>query len=393
MISRAPAGDFVGPPSPFPKAFVGPPSPFAKAQAPTTAEDSDIDPRLAGITGKGKGEKLAQTLDTNSKDLTSNRTAVDRSEFQKAYDAITGMPEYQDQQKTIDDLSEKARQSLGAPDTNQAWLKPLIALTDSVTGSDLMKGYTPGMTPYQRNQLLLKYADELAKRKEDLTKEARQGAVGLLSGTQLQQMIEANKLTQQAATTGGFAPTGQFMRQTEREGRHLVQEGEILNNVIKLLSQGNPSANPTIKTALARYIEGTVRPQLAVIGQEGGDPSIVQGILNRVETLSSGHLTDEQVGQYKKELQAFLQSHNDNVSAFERRARVMNSQLPSPLAESDFQSALSPYTHPHGNQNAVLNVLPDAKNIHPPRKTKSSSLSLPSLDEIDAELARRKGGK
>lgn len=361
---RSPASAFVGPPAPA-KPFIGPPA--SQAAQPAPASDSDINSLLSGVTGHGKGEKISQTTSDGYQNIGTDRYAVDPDEFDKAVQMFRDMPEYAQQKQSINDMRKQVAMLYGGQtDPSMAFVRPLDALADSQTGSHTLEGLMPSLTPQQRSAELLKYADELSKRDNDLTKEARQGAIGLLSNTQLQKMMADNKFNMGIATQGGYAPTGQFMRQTEREGRHLVQEGDILNNVIQLLSQGNPSANPTIKTSLARYVEGTVRPQLAVIGQEGGDSSLLQGVLNRVERLSSGELTDEQVGQYKKELQAFLQAHNENVSAFQQRAQVMNSKLPQPLEPSELSGALSPYTHPHGNQGAILGALPNPQNIRKP---------------------------
>jgi len=185
----------------------------------------------------------------------------------------------------------------------------------------------------------------------------------------------------------------QFAKQLNTEGQHIASEGDILNRVAGLLAQGNPSANPTIKTNLARFIEGTVRPQLAVIGQEGGDPSILQNILNRYETAANGGFQDEQVGQFKNEIQQFLNQHNQKISAFQQRAHVMNGSLPMPYDEQSLQGLLTPYTHPYGNAaQSGLNKLPGSSKTKNPPLAPGAQAQPSIMDMIRQAIQEKKGG-
>jgi hypothetical protein len=296
---------------------------------------------------------------------------------------------YQQGMAAVNSARELLRQKMMyAP--NQTDLSPLMALADAWSPkgdkSNLEAAYHPH-TYDQAAQSAMQYMDELQKRQVDLAKEAQSGANNMRAGQQ-NQALTMQMLQSQMSGMGMGRPVnpyqaqGQFFRQTNTEGQHLVSEGNILNNMIQLIGQGNPSANPTLKTSLARFIEGTVRPQLAVIGQEGGDPSIIQRILNRGESMVNGQLTDEQVGQYKAELQAFLKAHDQNVRAFQARASTMNQHLPQPLDNASLGSLLSPYTHPHGNQGPALDQLPNAKNINPPTPPAGAPAGAPSIMDM-----------
>lgn len=293
-VDRSPASappDLMGPPSPdflmkmysthAHPGLMGPPSPsemmadYSQAQpsqAPqvqnTPAASADqIDQRLAAITGHGKGENMKQTEDSGSKTVTTGRVAADDDEYQKALNSFTSTPDYQRQLQDISDLRNKTDALIPQADKNAAWVKPLLALADSQTGSHLMQGYTPGLTPQERNQLILKYQDEISKRQNDLTKEARQGAMSLMSGTQLQQFMKDGKLQLGIDARAGDTAQNKIDEQDHRQilqsmnnnkiGNALTGSLNQLKNGLNLLS--GPNANPQSIQEAQMMIRGAIQ--------------------------------------------------------------------------------------------------------------------------------------
>lgn len=203
-----------GPMTP-PKAAPQVPTPQGPGGLPTLQPKLDISqmPNPGGVAPGKKGSIINSSEKMNqANSMKSNRTTTKTAdEFNADADKIRNMPEIKDQQNSLDMLQGRVN-DIGAmgTDSSQAWLRPLLQLTDAQTGSDLAKGYQPGgMSPQERQQLLLKYQDEIQKRKADMAKAIVEGTTKLKNGNdqtaQNQSLLQAFGLNQNNSAGAGGA--------------------------------------------------------------------------------------------------------------------------------------------------------------------------------------------
>ncbi len=139
------------------------------------------------------------TLKNEIKDQNRNQTQRDLflspEEFEQQAASVRGTPEFAAQNNSIDDINAEIER-LRKMKTNQAsWLPPLIALTDSETGSNLMKGYQPGFTEKDKAALIAKLVADVAARRGDMSNRLLQGVKGMRAGQQLQQVVQSTGQT------------------------------------------------------------------------------------------------------------------------------------------------------------------------------------------------------
>ncbi len=115
-------------------------------------------------SGKEVGSKR-QALDTKT---TSKNMVYDEAAANDIFDIARNMPEYQDQLRAQSSLEDTLNMMGQARTQDDSWIKPLLALADAQTGSNLAASFTPQGT--KRSENILKYKDALAQRKADTTK-------------------------------------------------------------------------------------------------------------------------------------------------------------------------------------------------------------------------------
>lgn len=94
----------------------------------------------------------------------------------QVFSTIRDIPEFQDLTSDIGDLKNASQELQARPKLNEnGWIKPLLALADSETGSKLMSGYTEPEKQKDRDALIMKYQDAIANRR-------KQAADTLVSG-------------------------------------------------------------------------------------------------------------------------------------------------------------------------------------------------------------------
>lgn len=76
-----------------------------------------------------------------------------------------------------------------------SWVKPILALIDSQTGSKLTSGYSEPTKEKDRQALLLKYQDQITNKNTDRTKLLLDSLSKRRSGTDFTQWLEQQKLT------------------------------------------------------------------------------------------------------------------------------------------------------------------------------------------------------
>lgn len=105
-------------------------------------------------------------------------------EANKTFDIIRKLPEYQAQNAGVADLESEVERLKKVPQVSgDTWLKPLLALVDSETGSNLSQGYQDNDFSQKRNEMILKYQDAIANRKKQAADTLMSGLGKFKSGT------------------------------------------------------------------------------------------------------------------------------------------------------------------------------------------------------------------
>lgn len=315
-----------------------------------------------------KGIYPRAKLDENGEPLTDNQGNI-------IYDNANTFtdPEhpYQQQSKSIDQMQNLlAMQADENGKKNLTDYSPLMKLADYEAAkrgqkSDLEQGYK---APESGATQTLANSMGLLKARADLNKEALVNSKVQKSGMSTDMLNQISVLKNLAEA--GLSPNNRsavsqenaFLSRVTRDSRDMRTQDQVLTNVSKLLAQGNPSSDREIKTQIARLVEGTVRPQLAVIGASGGDTSIMQSLLNTLERAESGKLTPEQRGQYRQELEALAGTHAQAANALKASWAVQNQRLENPFKDEELGKIMGAATPGAGTSAVALRKVAPAKN-------------------------------
>lgn len=167
----------------------GVPGVFSKIQVPMLPE-----PQLKPIP---KGSGLEQSDEATGK--AGGRTNVQRmltmspDEWQSSYESAMQTPAIQEQMKGINDIRDLLAMEAQAP--AQLNLAPLAALTDSLTGSKLLAGYT---VPQDRQKRLADYMLKIQDDRKDLAKTIID-AIGKQKAGTMQEMLYQDFINKKAA--------------------------------------------------------------------------------------------------------------------------------------------------------------------------------------------------
>lgn len=187
----------------------------ASAAQVTKAPRADIT-QPDRVSVKNTAGVVQKDQDEESEQAKRAKTAIrfaGPEELGPTLDMLRGLPEFEAQRQAADDFENQLAMMREMPTANEAaWVKPLLALADSQTGSNLMKGYTEPTANKDRWQTLLKYGDEVARRKGDIAKNLLEGISKTKSGTDIEQFIRnvkaidaiENKTGQENFTGDGF---------------------------------------------------------------------------------------------------------------------------------------------------------------------------------------------
>lgn len=123
-------------------------------------------------------------------------------EWAKLTDVARNTPEVKAQGEGVKDLENQlAMMSQAQQPRNDAWVKPLLAWADSMKpGSHLLSGYEEP-NQEKNNAMLLKYMDELSKRKGDMAKAIMESGTKLKAGQDMEDFKKA--LTQTSSQQVG----------------------------------------------------------------------------------------------------------------------------------------------------------------------------------------------
>lgn len=187
----------------------------ASAAQVTKAPRADIT-QPDRVSVKNTAGVVQKDQDEESEQAKRAKTAIrfaGPEELGPTLDMLRGLPEFEAQRQAADDFENQLAMMREMPTANEAaWVKPLLALADSQTGSNLMKGYTEPTANKDRWQTLIKYGNEVARRKSDIVKNLLEGISRTKSGTDIEQFIRnvkaidaiENKTGQENFTGDGF---------------------------------------------------------------------------------------------------------------------------------------------------------------------------------------------
>lgn len=240
--------------------------PMGNAAAPSDPEATPEDPNSVEFLSGEKPAEYYKRLTTISKDdATKNQRNhyMDPEDVEKAMDVVRNSPEATDLRRGENNLQGLLGMVAGQKNSDPGWVKPLLAYADSQNGSKLLEGYQPGPTREKTLETMLKYTDELQKRKADIvktlssginaqknggftlvssdTKQNTQDTVGQGSPLSARAMTMRNRLIMQAGSSFDKDPVllqvGQMQRSLDRAQSMISSKSPITANDAQMLQQ------------------------------------------------------------------------------------------------------------------------------------------------------------
>ena len=151
-----------------------------------------------------KTKQLKQNSEASSERKQTRNIMAGGDEFGDYADIIRNLPEVQAQQEGIGQLEGMLDMTRKAKGSGGDWMvAPLLSLADAQTGSNLSANYKPSET---KNEKLLKYADDIQKRKSDMSKTVLEGITKLKMGSDMNgQKQNVTNVYTQGGNMGGAA--------------------------------------------------------------------------------------------------------------------------------------------------------------------------------------------
>ncbi len=361
---------------------------------------------------------------TGSKETTNNLLTPEQ--YAQGKETFENQPDVQSLRSGDQNLQNILSLLVAKKGADPGWIKPLLALADSQTGSKLMEGYTSGMTAQEKMQLMLKYTDELQKRKADLVRLGNQGISSMKNGSTLtntlDQIIKQNESSgfknatmdpaQRIQDQAAYRGHAQNVLAAKKDpvlndmfGRYRVVNDAISNltNAHNLTPQQFHESQQAIRTALfpkgvqsgideraKNYIENSGYGIDNIVQMATGEPANISQNdpdIRHIEELAVNMKQNFKEGARNR--LDFVTSGQGWIYDDPRYAHLADS-LKKELETGNAQFK------PTSNAQKGLNMrqAPGATNLRPLSAVgKQSSGGLPSGFDIDAEIARRKAGK
>lgn len=392
-------------------AAMGASSPEAAKVVSTTPQSVAVLP--GAMKGANYKRQVKNTANNTEKDTANNY--MDPEKVAAAMEVIRQSPEYQNVQQGDERMQSLLSMAAQQKSADPGWIKPLLALADSQTGSKLMEGYTPGPTQQQITSELLKYQDELQKRKADNMKAILQGVTAQKGGGST---VNVNTHgTSDMGQSGVTTPT--FDRQQQQQDRldfmahqrtlsAIRSDKNLRDKLVQYQNLGNAMSNLVNADHMTPQqfdeAQQAIRANLGIKGSSGvGERERTQlnalGIsADRIQQILSGKPTDIDNPEFVDHIKdlAGLETNNikqqysgrlnavagGNASMYDRR----------PDLQGDLQGMIG------ANQAQLVQPAAPAGHVktaprNQAQKAVGATPALPTLDDLDAELARRKGGK
>ena len=199
--AQAPAPESSQDPSPLDMSFgsnVQPPiAPLAMSPLQPQIKAGMV-PNPGGAAPGKKGSNIQSSLKNTQTEGDKNiqNTYLQGQQLNDITGGLRNLPEMQAQVKSANDLQDQYNKLKNSPaNGDDAWVKPFLGLVDAQTGTHMQQNYQPGgISPEERQKLLLQYGDNIDKRRGDIAKSLIEGISKLKSGTD--QTTQNNTLAQ-----------------------------------------------------------------------------------------------------------------------------------------------------------------------------------------------------
>jgi len=166
-------------------------------------------PSTKGLpSGKNKQSKSSVNQKQDTKTSQTKNLYATPEDFASRLTSLEELPFFQDQKRGIDEMENALSMQMNRPQPQDSdyWVRPLIALTDSMTGSKLMAGFKPQETMADRNKKFIDMKDDIQKRRSDYNKQLLEGLTKMKEGTESNSI--ANQLAQSLGMTQGMLAAG-----------------------------------------------------------------------------------------------------------------------------------------------------------------------------------------
>lgn len=285
---------------------------------------------------RNQGVNINPWSDLMFKNMNVQNQQYTPEEANKTFEFIRTLPEYQAQNEGVGDLENELARLKKLPATSgDSWTKPLLALVDSETGSNLMAGYQEDDSLQKRNDMILKYQDAIANRKKQSADTLMSGLGKFKSGTKTD--IGGTDMT--ASKTGANMSIADAGNQTKLDSaaisasrRGSGQKKNIYEETFarkgaedatKFLTSGGPAKFHSMADeieGIAKTLESKKKNFISPTGKGGAIQSFVSGVL------------DEDVAQAMDKADALaveLSSDSFKGSTSDRDAKIMAGGLVS----------------------------------------------------------------
>lgn len=309
---------------------------------------------------KGSGLTNSEQESEEDKRKRIARELVEQTpeQLQTTYSSFENLPLFDGSRRGLGEQEALIQRAAARPPSID--MRPLASLVDAWTGSNFQAGTSAPETLAQRDKQILEYSQKLQQDKGDLSKRIIEAASKRKTGL-LETILENNtaNIAKQMAQDPNQMMRGnpatqvmQFARQTDKESKDFRMRGELLDSAARLLN-GTPAAQNSLPALAARIIEGTVRPQLAVIAREGGDPSWwarAEAVFTRI---AEGSISPENVRQYSDLIRQLHEQHAKDVAGAQKRWHVMGDRLG--LSPNEYSDMTGPHwSDPHKSSTDTL---------------------------------------
>jgi hypothetical protein len=313
----------------------GQPAPAPGApQAPTPNQPMGANmPGFAGGSGNGNGYPGFGNMNLNRHQTKSDNVDKgsttdilrDAGKFNEAYDVASDRPEYKAAQDA-DQRSQDYLNMMKGQGGQGSWVRPLSALADAQTGSHLAE---TAENPAQNNAMMLKYQDDLDRRKQEMYKTLADAATKFKSGAATEGYMRGLQNLQMSQQ--GMA--GMQMRMAMipmRAGQDFDKQLAGTTGSVEALNRGDSFLNDKSKPLNYQAFlqaQQDVSKGLAGAGNVTDAKTMMdmqqlfQGTLQTLKTKYGNHLQDdvrdyapEVVAQVNRGLQKIRGDFNDSIN-------------------------------------------------------------------------------
>ncbi len=285
--------------------------------------------RQPGMPQNSGVAMIPQKKNTNTDTRVREGTTIQRDPMgvNAAMDTMSSRPEYLAAQQSDQDSQDQLNKLKMAP-TN-GWIRPLSALSDSLTGSHLAE---TAPDPAARTALLLKYQDDMDKRKQEMFKSLANSAAQFKTGTAMDKQTQAMQ-AMNGYNMGGGGLNARLARIPIAAGQDFDKQTANMTRSVEALGRGDRMLmDPSIP--LTENTLNLAQQDISAALTASGVPTdsklaldmqhSIAGIIQQAKTKWTGHYDPNKddlrtqipdiVNQIKKVLDGAREEYRDNIN-------------------------------------------------------------------------------